>query len=209
MFLFIIRERRGIFVNLRIKKAFGIAALFFCMLALTAYLQSRLAETENVREDVLSASEECAETEHAFFGVEEKEKDRQDESSSETDKIKSILSAMTLEEKIAQMFIVTPEALTGCGTVASAGDVTKEAFWKRPVGGLIYFAGNIRSKEQVTEMTRMQQRFSMERMGLPLFISVDEEGGSVARIANDSPVVVPHFPDMAEIGAAEEAHAQA
>lgn len=59
------------------------------------------------------------------------------------------------------------------------------------------------------EMVAGQQQYSMERIGLPLFISVDEEGGKVARVANDSPISVEHFPYMPEIGAAEDAVARA
>lgn len=35
---------------------------------------------------------------------------------------------MTLEEKVAQLFIITPEALTGMGKVTAAGDTTKDAW---------------------------------------------------------------------------------
>lgn len=37
------------------------------------------------------------------------------------------LEGMSLEEKAAQLFIITPEQLTGCGQVTQAGEVTREA----------------------------------------------------------------------------------
>lgn len=126
----------------------------------------------------------------------------------QAERIEEILSGLTLEEKVAQLFLVTPEALTGTGPVTSAGEETKAALWEYPVGGLIYFPENIVSSEQIKEMIQTQQNYSIERIGLPLFISIDEEGGSVARIANDSPIAVRHFPDMAEIGASKDALAQ-
>ena len=42
---------------------------------------------------------------------------------------------MTLEEKIFQLFMVTPEALTGYDEVYMAGETTKDALWERPAGG--------------------------------------------------------------------------
>lgn len=107
-------------------------------------------------------------------------------------KIENILADMTLEEKVAQMFIIAPEAIDG---------TTKEVIDKYPVGGFVYFAQNIESTEQVKSMIDQQQEYSMERIGLPLFISIDEEGGQVARIANDSTIRVEQFPNLSEIGA--------
>lgn len=111
------------------------------------------------------------------------------------------LASMTLEEKAAQLFIITPEALTNSSRVTQAGERTREALDKYPVGGLIYFKDNIVSEEQVTEMIGTQQQYSMERIGLPLFISVDEEGGKVARIGSCNAIDVPKIENAAEIGA--------
>lgn len=109
--------------------------------------------------------------------------------------------SMTLEEKVAQLFLITPEALTGFSSVTAAGSATREAFSQYPVGGLIFFEGNLQSRQQVTEMLRRQQEYSQERIGLPLFMSVDEEGGQVTRIASAFGSEVKAFPDIAEIGA--------
>lgn len=91
---------------------------------------------------------------------------------------------MTLDEKIAQLFIVRPEVLTGLDPddpATIAGDMTKEALEKTDVGGVIYFSQNIEDASQINEMIRKTQSFSKT----PLFIAVDEEGGDVARIANN------------------------
>lgn len=116
-------------------------------------------------------------------------------------KIREKLSSMSLEEKVAQLFLITPEALTGVGTVTQAGDTTKAALDQYPVGGLIYFQENIVSEQQVTEMIQKQQQFSQERIGLPLLVSVDEEGGQVTRVASCANIDVPKFEDNAQIGA--------
>lgn len=108
---------------------------------------------------------------------------------------------MTLEDKIAQMFVITPNALTGFDGVTAAGDTTKEAYQNRPVGGIVYFAENLQGTEQTTEMLANMKTIAQERTGLPIFLSVDEEGGSVARIAGNSAYGVTDVGDMGAIGA--------
>lgn len=118
--------------------------------------------------------------------------------------IQDKIASMTLEEKAAQLFIITPEALTGLPSVTKAGEATRTALSKYPVGGLIFFESNIQSRQQVAEMLKKQQEYSRERIGLPMFLSVDEEGGQVTRIASALGSEVETFPDIAEIGAAED-----
>lgn len=116
------------------------------------------------------------------------------------EKISEKLNVMTLEEKAAQLFIITPEALTGEEKVTRADEVTKAALEKYPVGGLIFFEENIVSEEQLRDMISCQQAYAKERIGIPLLIGVDEEGGSVARIASCEAIEVPKIRDMSEIG---------
>lgn len=126
--------------------------------------------------------------------------------------IQSYLEAMTLEEKVAQLFVVLPEALVdGAWNVTAAGSETKAALDEIPVGGVIYMENNLQSREQVKEMLGNVQAYSMERIGLPAFLCVDEEGGTVARVGKSGRFDVPVLPDMAEIGqeGGREAAAQA
>lgn len=109
-------------------------------------------------------------------------KTQAEESSGNTEEIARIMNEMTLSEKIAQMFIVTPEALTGVDNVAAAGETTKNAFDERPVGGLIYFDGNLQAEEQLRTMLSDMNQISRNCLGLPAFLSVDEEGGTVVRV---------------------------
>ncbi|MGN0593199.1 MAG: glycoside hydrolase family 3 N-terminal domain-containing protein [Ruminococcus sp.] len=99
--------------------------------------------------------------------------------------VELLLSNMTLDEKIYQMFVVTPEALTGfSGNVTEAGDLTKSALASTPVGGLIYFSQNLESWNQTHDMlTRTQQYAQDANNGIGLLLAVDEEGGSVARVS--------------------------
>lgn len=52
------------------------------------------------------------------------------------------LESMTLEQKVAQLFLVTPEQLTGVSQAVVAGSATQRALEDIPVGGLCYFAQN-------------------------------------------------------------------
>lgn len=116
------------------------------------------------------------------------------------ERITAVLDQMTQEQKVLQMFMITPEALTGYGTVTAAGDVTYQSLTRYPVGGIILFAQNILEPGQLTEMNSNLMAYSKEITGLPLFLAVDEEGGNVARIANNSNFQVETFSDMRTIG---------
>ena len=58
-------------------------------------------------------------------------------------KVQDLIAGMSLEEKVAQMFFVTPENLTGVDVATQAGETTRQALTQYPVGGLIYFSKNI------------------------------------------------------------------
>lgn len=113
------------------------------------------------------------------------------------DRAREILADMTLEEKIYQMFIVTPEQLTGYGQVTQSGNASRAAIEAHPVGGVIYFAQNLISRDQCSDMIRDLQSYSR----LELFITVDEEGGSVTRLGRNPDMGVTDYPAMGTIGA--------
>lgn len=110
--------------------------------------------------------------------------------------VNSCIEEMPLEDKVAGLFFITPEALTGVGKAIKAGDGTKDALNQYAVGGLVYFGQNIEDKEQLTEM--LSNTVSMSKY--PLFLAVDEEGGTVRRIGG-SGIEVPEVGDMASVGA--------
>ena len=116
-------------------------------------------------------------------------------------KIDRVLDSMTLEEKINQLFMITPEALTGVGTVIQAGDGTREALSEHPVGGLIYFAQNLKDPDQTRTMLENTQEYASARSGFPIFLSVDEEGGQVARVGSNPSFGMPEIGNMSEVGA--------
>ena len=111
------------------------------------------------------------------------------------------VGGMTLEQKVAQMFFVKPESLTGVGQVVAAGDATKEALEEIPVGGIIYFAENLQDPDQTREMLAATQSYAQEISGLPIFLGVDEEGGTVSRIGGNEAFGIENVGDMADVGA--------
>lgn len=96
------------------------------------------------------------------------------------DAAQTLLDGMTTQEKICQLLIVHPEALTGGGTVTGMTDSLAAALREYPVGGVLLSAGNMTSGEQLAALTAA---LSNGCKTAPL-ISVDEEGGRVARLMN-------------------------
>ena len=88
------------------------------------------------------------------------------------------LASMSQDEKIWQLFYVTPELLTGVETATRAGDTTKTALEEMPVGGIIYFAKNLEDRAQTQEMLHNTKAYT----NIPLFLGTDEEGGTVSRV---------------------------
>lgn len=113
-----------------------------------------------------------------------------------------LLSSMTLEQKVAQMLFVTPEQLTGVDCATEAGPLTKEALAELPVGGVVYFGGNIAGERQLRDLLSGTVELSRNAgAGIPVFTGVDEEGGPlVARVANSGRFDVERFPNMWWIG---------
>lgn len=140
-------------------------------------MEEALAAAQQAEEEMTEVSEE-PETVVEETVVETVEEYTQEDLLNEV--VESCISEMSLEDRVAGLFIVTPEALTGVDRAVKAGDGTKEALEKYPVGGLIYFKQNIQSKDQITEM--LANTTSMSKY--PIFLAVDEEGDSVARVAD-------------------------
>lgn len=132
-------------------------------------------------------------------GEEENEYTKEPDENEKKDlEIKAIMEGMTLEEKVCQLFMVTPEQITGVDAAVQAGDMTREALQNYPVGGIVYFAQNIIDEQQLRTMIENTKSYSK----YPLFVGVDEEGGSlVSRIAENANFTVEKVPDMQAIGA--------
>ena len=111
-----------------------------------------------------------------------------------------LLSQLTLRQKVGQLFIARIDALdpnrsqTQIQDTVNAGVTYLSAeivdyYASYPIGGVIHFAGNIVDPQQITEFNRQLA----DMASIPLFICVDEEGGIVARLANNRAFDVPKF----------------
>lgn len=88
--------------------------------------------------------------------------------------------------------------------VTSLPDDLAQIIAKHNIGGVILFAENIDSIPQIVKLnSAMQNAAAKSSTGLPLFISIDQEGGRVARIPRD---VATSFTGNMSIGATYKAH---
>ncbi|WP_029450723.1 glycoside hydrolase family 3 protein [Clostridium algidicarnis] len=122
-------------------------------------------------------------------------------------KAEKLLHSMTLEEKIGQLFIIRPDDLELNLTSEQINDSTndgaveldtnmQETLKKYPIGGVALFGKNILNPTQLTTFISDMQKQST----IPLFVSIDEEGGIVSRIAKSPNFDVPKFESMQKIG---------
>ena len=116
--------------------------------------------------------------------------------------------ALTLEEKVGQLFIIRPDALdltldqetindAKVDGVTELTDAMRETLQTYPVGGICQFGKNITDPAQLTQFNADLQAASKT----PLFIAVDEEGGAVARLANHPAFDLPQYESAAAVGA--------
>lgn len=104
-------------------------------------------------------------------------------------KIHDTLQNLSLEEKIAQMLIVSyPD-----NTFTESMQTDLETF--KP-GGVIFFKDNITTYENTVDLIKKIEATS----DIPLFLGVDQEGGTVQRIENLSDVNVTKIPPMWSLG---------
>jgi len=93
----------------------------------------------------------------------------------EYDPVEEALKTMTLEEKVGQLVIA--------GFYGTDIDsVTEKIVTEAKVGGIIFFKRNIATSTQIVSLLNS---FKSLPSKIPLFLSVDEEGGSVSRLPDD------------------------
>ncbi|NLF83759.1 MAG: glycoside hydrolase family 3 protein, partial [Candidatus Gastranaerophilales bacterium] len=90
-------------------------------------------------------------------------------------KTDKILQTLSLSEKVHQMFI-----LGFPGTRLSDENLNIQKAIRKGIGGVILFTHNIESYEQTAQLSANLQ----EMAKIPLFVSIDQEGGRVERTGN-------------------------
>ena len=115
------------------------------------------------------------------------------------------LENMTLEEKVAQMFIVYPEEVSGTWQTTGADDTLKWGLERYPVGGLVYDSDNIENREQFSALISGSQQYMQERMGLPLFECMIEENGDGSILAANPEMGIPRTENAGDIQTEQQA----
>lgn len=131
-------------------------------------------------EELEKQLEEISNAEDGQQAVEAPSEGLEPEPEEETDwlevMVEESIAGMTLEDKVAGLFFITPEALTGMDTVTQAGDTTRDKLGEQPVGGLIYSSKNMLDEAQLKEMLQNTKSYSKSA----IFLGVEEEGGSIS-----------------------------
>lgn len=118
---------------------------------------------------------------------------------------------LTLEQQIGQKLMLDfryycdQDSENKCRTAMTElpADLAK-IITKHDIGGVILFAENIQNINQTVKLNnQMQQAAAKSSLGAPLFISIDQEGGRVARIPRD---VATSFTGNMSIGATYAQH---
>lgn len=108
------------------------------------------------------------------------------EQSTFSEEVQAKLSSMSLEAKVAQLFLTSPEALTEQDRVTIAGPGTQSALGEFPVGGLVYSRDNFQGKGQFGALLSGAQRFSREQSGEYLLLAArgsDAAGTAVTMLS--------------------------
>ncbi|MEU6252144.1 glycoside hydrolase family 3 protein [Streptomyces sp. NPDC047043] len=124
-------------------------------------------------------------------------------------KLRSLISRMTLEEKVGQLFVMrvyghsatAPDQADIDANLKEIGVRTAaELIAKYRVGGIIYFtwAHNTRDPHQIADLSNGIQRASLSQpRGLPVLVTTDQEHGIVCRVGKPATL----FPGAMAIGA--------
>lgn len=181
----------GIFIMACIASLFYFSGLCKSIFNVSQSLQGVISKNNN---NGAQESEEKTEEAKSESGKDTQEVKSEEEIIDE--KAEEILDRMTLEEKAGQLFIVELDSLNGGETCTQFNDIVDENLKKYHLGGIIYFSNNLVNREQTIQLNESLQRSSK----IPMFISVDEEGGSVARVANNGNMGTTKFSSMRKIG---------
>lgn len=128
------------------------------------------------------------------------------EEGTDEDPVEKWIQTMSLKEKVGQLFLIRPESLDSsktaeqvhaslrCG-VTEMTEGMRKMLAEYPVGGVVLFGKNIEDSVQLTDFISSWQKESK----IPMFVSVDEEGGQIARLANHKAFDLPKYESAAAV----------
>lgn len=111
-----------------------------------------------------------------------------EEPQEEVDPVQEQLSSLTLEEKIGQMILAGVQGTT-------LDDQAKQMITDQKVGGIIFYANNVSTLEGTAKFVQSIKEANQSNP-VPIFMSVDQEGGKVSRM----PETVESIPSSRKVG---------
>lgn len=111
-----------------------------------------------------------------------------EEPQEEVDPVQEQLSSLTLEEKIGQMILAGVQGTT-------LDDQAKQMITDQKVGGIIFYANNVSTLEGTAKFVKSIKEANQSNP-VPIFMSVDQEGGKVSRM----PETVESIPSSRKVG---------
>ena len=89
------------------------------------------------------------------------------------------IDKLSVDEKVGQLIVFGFNAL-------NINDHVINLIKKYKAGNIILFARNVKNPKQLFELNQNLQKLAMEAIGIPLLITIDQEGGMVTRIKNEA-----------------------
>ncbi len=127
-------------------------------------------------------------TEQSSSSPEQNTASPQEEVPEEVDPVQEQLSSLTLEEKIGQMILAGVQGTT-------LDDQAKQMITNQKVGGIIFYANNVSTLEGTAKFVKSIKEANQSNP-VPIFMSVDQEGGKVSRM----PETVESIPSSRKVG---------
>lgn len=117
-----------------------------------------------------------------------KQKEQPQGTNKEADPLKEQIKEMTLDEKIGQMLMVGVDGYT-------LDNNSRKMIEEYKVGGFIILGQNVQSTNQLLNLVNALKAANLKNK-IPLFVSVDEEGGRVDRMPRE----LKRYPTNREVG---------
>ena len=175
-----------------------IALVGLGILALIKFMPDKEAKKQgsSIAKNMSTQSEESTETLPEETETSEEPSSEPEETSSEPEESQEVITELTyeekldqivdaaiavmpLEDKVAGLFMITPELLTGVSPVTKAGPSTQAAIEKYAVGGILYRSQNVKDKDTFKTVLENTANYSK----YPLFLAVEEEGGKMTQLS--------------------------
>jgi len=104
-----------------------------------------------------------------------------------------VLDGMGIERKLGQMMIA---GVPGANHTPEAAKIVTRVY----IGGVVLFGYNLSTRENNIQFIESLQEDAMSSSGIPLFVSIDQEGGRVLRITDG----VTQFPGNMALGVGDD-----